>query len=57
MKLIALSLLTSLTPSFAWAVVITHGMPEIPPGTAAIIVAGLTAGVLFIRSRRVKPKQ
>lgn len=55
MKLAILSLLASLNPSFAWAVV-THGMPEIPPGAAAIIVAGLTAGVLLIRKRRTKSK-
>lgn len=55
MKLIALSLLGILNPGFAWAVV-TGGGPEIPPGAAAIIVAGLTAGVLFIRSRRTKSK-
>lgn len=55
MKFIILSLLASLTPSFAWAVV-TGGGPEIPPGAAAIIVAGLTAGVLLIRNRRAKSK-
>lgn len=59
MKLVILSLLGILSPGFAWAIINlpTTGAPEIPAGMAAIIVAGLTAGVLFIRSRRPKRKQ
>lgn len=56
MKIAIVSLISALFPGMAWAATGT-GAPEIPAGTAAIIVAGLTAGVLFIRSCRTKSKQ
>ena len=56
MKIAIVSLISTLFPGMALAATGT-GAPEIPAGMAAIIVAGLTAGVLFIRNHRAKSKQ